>query len=509
MLIQIRHPAIGQRHVAAPQWAWVGYPDWVSAGGMFAPLPAAGVRAAKAGLALEFASGDVSTTTGTIAPGISDRLTVVMICESLSSQLSSNFLLGESAASLGSYNYGFYERSSNGGELVFFLHNGATGVQAGSGGASSLWLTTGVPRVWVATYDGATIYLYCDGVAVGSAGQTGSVQRNSTAHLSLGRWNTTSANYRFYAGGVTGRVMGAAEVRSKFGHWRTAYGQLCAPIERRIWVPSAGGGGAVDLAGSATAQAAATGALSVAVSLQGAGLSTATATGTMTHAVPLAGSAAAAAAAGGNLNIAVSLAGAALAQAVAAGAMTHGVPLAGAAAGQASATGALTLQISLAGNAAAVAAASGALTVAGSGLSGAAQAQAGATGSLLLQVPLTAAAIAQAQATGSLGLAVSLSAAALAIAQASGSLQVAVNLLGAAQAQALASGTLSASGIVSLAGAAQAVSTATGTLAGTLLSMRAMHTWPVPAERRRFEVPAELRTYTVQAERRRFEVPAP
>lgn len=140
-----------------------------------------------------------------------------------------------------------------------------------------------------------------------------------------------------------------------------------------------GGGAAAQLAGDATAGAAASGALTTGITLAGASLAAAGAGGDLSAQISLAGAAIALAEVNGQLTAQITLAGDALAQAVSTAGLDASILLAGDAAAQAQAPAMLTAQIHLTGAAAALAGASGALTA---------------------RIVLTAEAIARAQATG-------------------------------------------------------------------------------------------------------------
>jgi len=226
-----------------------------------------------------------------------------------------------------------------------------------------------------------------------------------------------------------------------------------------------GGGSTQNLAATAAAVAAATGALTQSVPLAAAALSLATATGALSVSIPLAGAASAQASATGGLSLSIPLAGAAVAQALAQAGLTHAVPLAGSAAALAAASGALSLNISLSGSAIALAAASADLTVQAAGhddLAATAAAVAAASGALTLVVPLSGAALTIASASGGITHIVPLTGSAASASMATGGLDVSVSLNAAALAQALASATLTVQG--GLAGNAAAIAAAAASL---------------------------------------------
>lgn len=215
--------------------------------------------------------------------------------------------------------------------------------------------------------------------------------------------------------------------------------QIFEPEIQASWVQLAAGGG---LAGSATAQSTATGALTTGIPISGASASVSTASGSLTTAIPLAGSAASVSLAGGVLSTQIMLSGDAVAAAAASGALTTQIVLSGAALAQALATGDLnTSPQGLAGNAAASASGSATLTTA-IPLAGAASAFSVATGGLITGIPLAGVAASVASATGDLTISITLSAQAMAQAAASGSLSTQIQLSGAAVAQALVTATL-------------------------------------------------------------------
>lgn len=223
---------------------------------------------------------------------------------------------------------------------------------------------------------------------------------------------------------------------------------------------------AADLAGTASAQAAAAAALSVSVPLAAAGLSVSTAAGALSVTVPnvdLSGNATATANATGGLSLSIPLSGAAVAQALASAGITQSTPLSGAAIAQALASAALVLLVPLSGAASGQAAATGVMDTAGTAsLSGAAVAQAVSAASLSLGVPIAGAAIAQAVASAGLSNGITLSGAAVADAVAAAGLSKIAALSGLAQSVAIASAGLDLS--TALTGSAAAQASASGGL---------------------------------------------
>ena len=263
--------------------------------------------------------------------------------------------------------------------------------------------------------------------------------------------------------------------------------ELYEPEETMLWGAAPGGGTAHNLEGAAAAQAAATGAITLAVPIAGAGVSVATASGALSVAIPLAGAASAQASASGDLStsggaslagnasvsasafgalsLSVPLSGLAVAQALASAGLAHGVPLAGTAAGQAAASGSMSINVSLAGLAIAQAAAAAGLTVTNANsLAGAAAAQASASANLTHAVPLSGAALTVSNTSGSLTHIVPLSGSAAAASLATGGLDVTVNLDADALAQAMASAGLTVTAATAMSGNAIAQAAANGTL---------------------------------------------
>ena len=193
-------------------------------------------------------------------------------------------------------------------------------------------------------------------------------------------------------------------------------------------------GGAIALAGSAVADAAASGALTTQVRLAGAAAALATASAALTTQVRLAGAAVSDAAASGAVTTQVRLAGAGTSVTTATAGLTTAIRLASSAVADAAASGALSTQIHLAGSATATASATANLsTAAGIDLAGPAVADSAASGSLTTQIRLAGSAIADSSASASLLTAAGLSGSASATATATGSLTTGVRLVGATQ----------------------------------------------------------------------------
>jgi hypothetical protein len=261
--------------------------------------------------------------------------------------------------------------------------------------------------------------------------------------FAVGGINALTASY--WTGGIRQvRVYGRAwALDDALAFWHPATrDSLFVPEPRCARSPAAGGAAA--LAGSAAAQASASGTITAQVPLVGAATTVVTATGALTTQHKLSGAATVNVSASGSLSITVALTGAALANALASGALSTSIALSGAALANVLATGNLLAggAGALAGNAAAQASASGALSTS-IPLQGNASALAIAAGGLTTAVPLAGVAAAVATATGNLTLTFGgLSGSAVAHALAAGTLSIQVALSGAAVAHALAVGAL-------------------------------------------------------------------
>ena len=219
---------------------------------------------------------------------------------------------------------------------------------------------------------------------------------------------------------------------------------------------------AAQLAGQALASAVASGNLSTVIRLIGAASGQVLASAALATGINLAGAASSQASGSATLTgVAAQLAGSAIAQALASGDLTTLVRLVGAPAATALATGSLTTQISLSAAAVASALAAAGLTT-GIRLTGTAQDVASATGSLQGGALMTGAAQDVATAAAALTTAIPLSAQVLASAIATGGLTAQIRLSGAALAQALAAAGLTTGN--ALAGVAQDVASASGAL---------------------------------------------
>lgn len=274
--------------------------------------------------------------------------------------------------------------------------------------------------------------------------------------------------------------------------------RLFQPDELFVGIPDAGGGAAA-LAGSASSQASASGALTTQIPLVGATVGVSTATGALTTQIPLAGASASVAVSSGVLTTTVQLSGAALAQVVASASLAGGAAaLSGSAAESVTATGTLTTQITLSGAAVAQALATAGLTIAPSGLAGSAAAIASSSGALSTGIALVGQVSALAVSAGGLTTGIPLTGNAASVSEATGSLTVTSGFSAAALAQEGASGSLSTQIRLNAATVMQALVT------GALTSFSMIS----PSLSRSFIVSAEARENTVPVETRRLSLPA-
>jgi hypothetical protein len=346
----------------------------------------------------------------------------------------------------------------------------------------------GSSGVWGFTYDGALFAAYSNGVRQATQSISGAITHSASGFpLNIAATGTNPGDGKcnlllFFDCALTQR------------QWASIADNPWQVIEdRQRGLMLAAAGGAAALAGTATASANATGALSTSIVLSGAASAQATATGTIATGIALAGAATCAATATAALSTSIRLTGSASSTATSSGALTTAIVLTGSATAAATATGALTApgagmsgsatctatasgalttSIALAGNATASAAASGALTAPGAGLSGSASCSAAASGALTTAIALSGSASATAAATGALaGNAIALSGTATCRATATGSLTTGIALRSAAGASVFASGVLTTA--IRLSGSATCVASAAGGLTGGTFYTRA------------------------------------
>lgn len=295
--------------------------------------------------------------------------------------------------------------------------------------------------------------LYCAGAMVTDTTNTGNP---ASAYNMIGigaSFTGAPTPSKLLAGGVLVAAIGFRAIPDAIALELTRdpgiFWEMFAP-SARIFLPGASASGA-QLAGSAAAQAIASGTLTTGIPLVAASASVATANGTLTTAIPLTGSAASVAVANGVLTTTIKLSGAALATAAAAGALTTQINLNGAAVMQAMASADLTTSPQGLSAAASASASGTAALSTGIKLAGAASAIAIGSGGLTTAIKLAGAAAAACNATGALTVSIQLSAAALAQAVAAGTLSTQIRLNAAAVMSALASASFTSSSPAALA----------------------------------------------------------
>lgn len=385
-----------------------------------------------------------------------------------------------------------------------YCHDGGGYRITDTGGAAKF---AGKPETLIARWDGATLHYYRPGAHLTYTG----TPSNAASNIRFGSGYTSCSDINMSLGYWAEDDLGEAACQDLLSNpW-----QLFRAQKRVLYFDVAGGG--ASLAGTASASASATAALSTAIPLTAAAAVVASASGAISTGIPLAGSAASVSSAAGVLTASITLAGSALAQALAAAGLTTGIPLAGAAAAeaqstaalttgagtlsgtaaaQASAAASLTTQISLSGAAIAQALASAGLTTAPAGLAGSAAAQATATAALLTQIPLAGTAQATVTAAGGLTTIIPLTGAAASVASATGALTVEAIFSGQALAIAQAGGDLTT--IIRLDGAALAQAAASGSL-GTALGIPATIPHLIEALSATWEIEAHYGSWEIAA----------
>lgn len=311
-------------------------------------------------------------------------------------------------------------------------------------------------NVFIGVSNGTSVKAYSAVGSIGSATISGSP--SPVTLFSPNGWYTydvgPSASDRINLAALIARPLSDAEVASLLQNpW-----QIFVTQERIIYFDAGvSSGGGVDLAGSALANAIASGQLNLNTPLSGASFAAATANGALNAGLTdLSGSAAAIAIANGMATITTTLSGNAFNQVFAAGTLSALLSMSGTATGAASAQGSLGANLPLSGSAASSAA---------------------AAGNINLSATLSGGAILQALAQANLdsGLANDLSGHATVSADSAGLIVLATSLLGGAQAVAAGNGaihsTLPLTGIAPVTVTGSAGLTNTAPLAGAALSV--------------------------------------
>lgn len=157
---------------------------------------------------------------------ITNQLTIFSLTDYTAGGAPNSFIFGDTQSAGTGYNFGLY---TNGSAWQSFVKTGGSGASAAGG--------TFAQRsrfVHAATYDGANIRQYLDGVAAGVTAKTGNVDTGSFS-LNINRWNSGNLHAgRFYVGGVWNRALSVAEIASLSANpW-----QLFEPQTRSIPLPS-------------------------------------------------------------------------------------------------------------------------------------------------------------------------------------------------------------------------------------------------------------------------------
>ncbi len=321
---------------------------------------------------------------------------------------------------------------------------------------------------------------------------------DDAAALSREPWSAFQPRSRVLYFGLSG---GAAALAGLASAQAAAGGALTSAIPvaaAAVVVASAAGALStqIPLAALAGADASAAAALASGIPLAAPAAAISLAAGTLTTTLTLSGSALASALAAAGLDTALLLAASAAGQAGAAGALSSGAGLAADAAGVSAAAASLTAQIRLDGVALAAALAAAGLGTAPAGLSGIAAARSQAASTLLTGIPLAAPAQASSSAVGGLASGIPLASAAASVSAASGDLTVEFTFTGTALASALSGGDLTTAIHLEAAALAQAV--AAGALGvGLALPARLSHLveasagiWQIEANHAHWEIAA-------------------
>ncbi len=323
------------------------------------------------------------------------------------------------------YNAGIYIATGN--KPTAYIRN-ASGTVA-SAAPATLTLTAGAPVALHATYDGALIRLYKDGVLIATQAQTGNVSQSSGDKITACRWNFGSVNFAIRSARVWSRVLSDFEIAAHAARPGMAF----TATKRMLYFDVGAGapGGALSASGSAAASGTASLAAgialagvgvalaggsadaAVAIPLSAAGIASAAGSATGAIAVTLSASALATAAGQAGLDVAAALAAAGSAQAGGSATLSGGAEGAISASGAAQAGGAAVLSILVTLAAAGTAQAGGSATLSGGpegALSASGAAQAGGSATATVAIALTAAGLAQAIGSGQLTLSIPLSA---------------------------------------------------------------------------------------------------
>lgn len=192
-----------------------------------APTFNSGTRAAgSSGQAIGYTTAQYATYGFANRSRLTNQLTLFSLTDYTAGGTPNSFLFGDTQSAGAGYNFGLY---TNGSTWQAFVKTGGSGASAAGGAFAQR-----SRFVHAATYDGANIRQYLDGVAAGVTAKTGNVDTGSFS-LNINRWNSTNVHAgRFYVGGVWNRALSVAEIASLSANpW-----QLFEPQMRSIPLPS-------------------------------------------------------------------------------------------------------------------------------------------------------------------------------------------------------------------------------------------------------------------------------
>lgn len=178
----------------------------------------------RAGRAIEYTTSQYVTYPFANRSRITNQLSIFSLTDYTAGGAPNGFLFGDTEAGAAGYNFGLY---SNGSVWNSFVKTGGSGASASGGTFAQLQRF-----VHAASYDGANIRQYLNGLAAGVTAKTGNVDTGAFS-LNINRWNASNVHAgRFYIGAVWNRVLTPAEHASLAANpW-----QLFEPIRRQIVV---------------------------------------------------------------------------------------------------------------------------------------------------------------------------------------------------------------------------------------------------------------------------------
>lgn len=175
---------------------------------------------------------------------IADKLTFFVLLEPVSRN-ASDFVFGSipaTSASTATYNFGLYWGASG---PQAFVRNAANAAPS----TASAAFTVGKPQLWLATYDGANIRFYLDGVFKASIAQTGNVSANAV-DLSFGGWVAAGVRTKTYLAGIANKAWTDAQIADFAANpWQA----FKAPT-RRLWIAANDAGTTHTLSAASSSQ---------------------------------------------------------------------------------------------------------------------------------------------------------------------------------------------------------------------------------------------------------------